>query len=468
MGDGAPAVAADEELVELSLGKRNLGLRLGLTGGVVAAIAAASVTILVAPGVLVGGVDMGWRTASAATNVVAAALAETVVTLQTASSTITFTGAQLGLSVDAEAVATLARNEHPLWNVGTWNPGNVPLAVDINADAAFAALSAAAPTVFHTPTNARVTYDRTLDEFTTTESASGYEVNFDGLATVVSEALSAGSREVTYDATLVRLEPSISDAEATTQVGALNDLIGSAGFYVDGARVMAIDPDQAASWLSVEEQGGALAVDVNTDAAMADMWRVVASLPRTVNRPEINELVVTNSAGNHLSTIQHGAAGWMVGATSDIAAAFVAAFAAGDSIYELDGQTIDYETTLLFRSIEVNKTTGQVTLYENGNVVGAFPVAVGRPSLPTPEGHFAIFRKLPLQNMGCVPSYDYCTPNVPWVSYFSGDNAFHGTYWHNNFGAGAMVSHGCVNMTIAGAERLFNFAPEGTEVWVHS
>ena len=43
----------------------------------------------------------------------------------------------------------------------------------------------------------------------------------------------------------------------------------------------------------------------------------------------------------------------------------------------------------------------------------------------------------------------YELPGVPWVSYFTGNGvAFHGTYWHDNFGS--PTSHGCLNMRNAG------------------
>jgi hypothetical protein len=39
----------------------------------------------------------------------------------------------------------------------------------------------------------------------------------------------------------------------------------------------------------------------------------------------------------------------------------------------------------------------------------------------------------------------YELPGVPGVCFFHKDGiAFHGTYWHDNFGR--MMSHGCVNM----------------------
>ena len=60
----------------------------------------------------------------------------------------------------------------------------------------------------------------------------------------------------------------------------------------------------------------------------------------------------------------------------------------------------------------------------------------------------------------------YCTKDVPWVMYFNGDQGFHGTYWHNNFGN--RMSHGCVNLPLGTAESLYSWAPNGTEVRVQS
>ncbi len=52
----------------------------------------------------------------------------------------------------------------------------------------------------------------------------------------------------------------------------------------------------------------------------------------------------------------------------------------------------------------------------------------------------------------------YELPGVPWTSFFEPETgvAFHGTYWHNNFGI--PMSHGCVNMRTHEAKWLFRWA----------
>jgi lipoprotein-anchoring transpeptidase ErfK/SrfK len=49
--------------------------------------------------------------------------------------------------------------------------------------------------------------------------------------------------------------------------------------------------------------------------------------------------------------------------------------------------------------------------------------------------------------------------------YFYGAYAIHGAYWHNNFGV--PMSHGCVNMRSNESQMLYEWAPAGTEVYVH-
>jgi len=103
----------------------------------------------------------------------------------------------------------------------------------------------------------------------------------------------------------------------------------------------------------------------------------------------------------------------------------------------------------------------KVYAFENGSLVGTFLVSTGLPQWPTPQGEFAIYRKVEKQRMRGA---DYDLPNVQWVSYFYRAYSLHGTYWHDNFGH--PMSHGCVNMRNEDAEWLYEWAPVGTSVLV--
>jgi lipoprotein-anchoring transpeptidase ErfK/SrfK len=85
---------------------------------------------------------------------------------------------------------------------------------------------------------------------------------------------------------------------------------------------------------------------------------------------------------------------------------------------------------------------------------------------PTPTGDFRIWIKLryTLMHGGSKELHTYYyLPNVPYTQYFYKGFGLHGAYWHNNFGQ--PMSHGCVNLSIPDAEKLFYWTspvlPEG-------
>ena len=78
---------------------------------------------------------------------------------------------------------------------------------------------------------------------------------------------------------------------------------------------------------------------------------------------------------------------------------------------------------------------------------------------PTPTGEYRIWIKLRYTKMSGGKKENntyYYLPNVPYVMYFYQGYGLHGAYWHNNFGQ--PMSHGCVNLSIADAEKLFYWA----------
>jgi hypothetical protein len=113
------------------------------------------------------------------------------------------------------------------------------------------------------------------------------------------------------------------------------------------------------------------------------------------------------------------------------------------------------------KRIDVNLTTQTLTAYEYNMVVFQTNVSSGAAPTGTPVGSFNIIEKLPSEHMGQANIYaeveDYILAGVPWTCYFTdGGHAFHGTYWHDNFGT--PMSHGCVNMRTADAKWLFRWA----------
>lgn len=112
--------------------------------------------------------------------------------------------------------------------------------------------------------------------------------------------------------------------------------------------------------------------------------------------------------------------------------------------------------------IDVNIRTQTITAYQGNTPLKSVLVSTGVSWAPTPIGHYAIQTKITSQAMS---GPGYYLPGVPWVMYFTGAYAIHGTYWHHNFGT--PMSHGCVNLTIDDAKWFYDWAEIGTPVISH-
>jgi hypothetical protein len=122
-----------------------------------------------------------------------------------------------------------------------------------------------------------------------------------------------------------------------------------------------------------------------------------------------------------------------------------------------------------YKEIVVSISQQYMWAYEGGVVVVETYVSTGTAEtieVTTPIGYWSILSKYDIQDMeGTISNEYYFVPDVPWVMYFDNlGNAFHGAYWHNNFGA--PMSHGCVNLPVSTAEWLYQWAPIGTAVTV--
>ena len=138
------------------------------------------------------------------------------------------------------------------------------------------------------------------------------------------------------------------------------------------------------------------------------------------------------------------------------------------------------EIPLEKKQIEVNLTMQTLTAYEDGKQVLKATISSGIPNGPrgadglstkTPQGEFRIVEKDAAKHMGngnlFADADDYELPGVPWTSFFTlQGHAFHGTYWHENFGV--PMSHGCINMRTEDAKWLYRWALPKHEMGKHA
>jgi lipoprotein-anchoring transpeptidase ErfK/SrfK len=115
-------------------------------------------------------------------------------------------------------------------------------------------------------------------------------------------------------------------------------------------------------------------------------------------------------------------------------------------------QPISAEVPPSKKRIEVHIPEQLMIAYEYDQPVYMARIASGaifsNGDYSTPIGRHMTFHKRASRHMarGNLAANGYDLPGVPWNSYITEDGvAFHGTYWHNNFGRPR--SHGCINLT---------------------
>jgi lipoprotein-anchoring transpeptidase ErfK/SrfK len=117
----------------------------------------------------------------------------------------------------------------------------------------------------------------------------------------------------------------------------------------------------------------------------------------------------------------------------------------------------------------------QLYVYEGQKAIASYPVAIGRPSAPTPTGEFRVFEMLkdpswqnPITGEVETPGEDGSL-GTRWIGFANLPNGvigFHGT--PNRASIGRAVSHGCVRMRNEDVEALFQQIVVGTVVNVES
>ncbi len=120
-------------------------------------------------------------------------------------------------------------------------------------------------------------------------------------------------------------------------------------------------------------------------------------------------------------------------------------------------------------SIVLNLPSRTLEFFAGGSLVKTYPVAVGKPSTPSPLGNFVIFEKevdpwwFPPRTGEVVPSGPHNPLGYRWMG-FASLYGIHGT--NAPWAIGLAVSNGCIRMHEADVEELYEVAPYGTPVRV--
>ena len=122
-------------------------------------------------------------------------------------------------------------------------------------------------------------------------------------------------------------------------------------------------------------------------------------------------------------------------------------------------------------SIVLNLPSRTLEFFAGGSLVKTYPVAIGKPSTPSPLGSFAIFEKevdpwwFPPRTGEVVPSGPHNPLGYRWMG-FAPLYGIHGT--NAPWKIGQMVSNGCIRMHNANVEELFHLIAVGCPVLIRN
>ena len=146
-----------------------------------------------------------------------------------------------------------------------------------------------------------------------------------------------------------------------------------------------------------------------------------------------------------------------------------------DSPYDVKQVEVphNFDTANGDKWVHVDLTNQTATAYQGTTVVKKFNIASGKPtadgSMLSDTGTFYVYLKYESQTM---VGEGYNQPGTPWISYYNGGEALHGVpayMWGEHpiyVQQGIPGSHGCINMQVADAKWMYDFATIGTRVVV--
>jgi len=109
------------------------------------------------------------------------------------------------------------------------------------------------------------------------------------------------------------------------------------------------------------------------------------------------------------------------------------------------------------RWVHVDVNEQVLTAYDGDTWVFATLVSTGKRRTPTRLGIFKVWAKISHTTMRGRGRHPYVVEEVPNILSFHGGQALHQAFWHDHFGYPG--THGCVNLSPADSQWVFDWAP---------
>ncbi|MCI5825252.1 MAG: L,D-transpeptidase/peptidoglycan binding protein [Arcanobacterium sp.] len=436
------------------------------------------------PGTYVGDVKVSGLTHSEITQRLALANDSTVNISGAGVNTTSATLKQMGFSFNPEELAAQAMAANTVW----WKYATAPfnstkVKPELQTDRATAEAFAVALTKGNSsavaPVNPCVEFRD--GKFVIKSGVEGKGVSVASLLAPASQLVATLSN-VDFKATISPIAPSVKEEDLKAKLATANKLIAPDVSVGTADQTFTASPADKAAWVNlttaqpslnanalkawVQQQGNHFYVEGVTGLRLLDKsGKILKVRAEAVPGEEVKNIdqVVALVQKNLTAGAPTAATFTIAKATPQWKTKTVAPGA----------ENLPYAAAEGERWIDINLSTNRVKAYEGATLVYDFPMIDGAPATPTVQGEYAVYAKLRIQTMrgSNADGSNYETPDVPWVMYFTGGYATHGSSaWRSRWGydAGAYGSHGCVNMANEDARTLWEWASVGTPVVSHA
>lgn len=463
-----------------------LGLVVLLAGAYVGGALYFQTTFL--PGTTLDGEDVSLRPTSEVAQEKSSSLDDYQIHVTGKGLDLTVTAEQMGLTCDGDAYVgdALAQANPWAWPVELASTRDLTAEAPVSFDrqkladviaSAVEQLAAAATVEGH-----GISYSAERAAFVIDEQALASRLNADLVTDAVAAAIEAGETQVE-----IGDECAEADADVQAAVDAANALVSSTvSLTLAGTAVAEVDSARIAGWVTIGDD-----LSVSLDAAAIEEWTRgelsdqldTVGKDRTYTRPDGVTITVPGTDPSYGASTY----GWSIDGAA-LAQQIASNVQAGQP------STIDIpcvQTAAQYnpggqdwgdRYIDVDLTAQHAVFYDGGAVIWEAAITTGQPNLDqeTPVGVWMITNrksratdgdinlKGPIDPATGLPEWDSHVDF--WLGVVGNLVGFHNAPWQSTFGGNIYTyygSHGCIRMSYASGQGLYNAAQVGDVVVIH-
>ncbi len=447
---------------------------LGAAGGVYAARATGYGEKFL-PGTSINGVDVSGLTVDEAEQALDDSLTNYTLTLierENVTETISAEDIEMALDLGDSVEQLLEAQNGWLWPLYALGQRSSEVTLETafvyDSDAlsdAIAALTCLDSAYATEPTDAYISgYDSEAGGVVIQAETQGTLVDEDVLTAAVVAAVDAMEMELDLDAVGCYIAPAVTsdDPDLVLEVETLNGYLGVTITYEMGEDTVVLDGSTLVDWVTYNGDGTAT---LDTDAVTA----FVKNLASTYNTIFSNR-TFTTTYGDTI-TVEGGDYGWWMDQASEVeeltqqildqeSGTREPVWYSKAAILGI-GATGDYGDTY----VEINLTAQHLYYYKDGALVVESDFVSGKNDA-TPTGTYDI---LYCERYATLNGENYSSPVSYWMPFYNGVG-LHDASWRTSFGGTIYKtngSHGCINLPIKVAQKIYENMSAGTAVIVY-